>query len=135
MTSKLGLISEDDLETSGPEDATFVDSGSRPGSESTGPAGSTVADALLVPTQTSRFRVSDTGIVTSVDFPETPTRTAQLSGGGRTLIKEYFEEATPFYVSPGHPVLALNEGQVSHMLKVVADEAFRSSLKSMESMI
>ena len=136
-TSKRGLVSEDEPETSCPKDAAISKSGSRldAGQESTGPAGSTVADALLAPAQTSRFKFSDTGSVTSADFPEETTRTAELSGSGRALIKEYFEAAPTFCLSPGHLVLAMSEGQVSNMLKVVADEAVRSSVKSMENLI
>ena len=138
-TSKRGLVSEGEPETSCPEDATFSRPGSRldsgEGQESTGPAGSTVADALLAPAQTSQFRISDTGSVSSADFPGEATRTAQLSGSGRALIKEYFDAAPTFCLSPGHPVLVFNEGQVSNVLKVVADEAVRSSIKSMENLI
>ena len=35
----------------------------------------------------------------------------------------------------GHSTLALDEGQISQVLKVVADEAVRSSIKIMESLI
>ena len=51
------------------------------------------------------------------------------------MIKEYFEAAPTFCLSPGHPVLVFSEGQVSNVLKVVADEAVRSSIKSMENLI
>ena len=77
--------------------------------ESAGLAGSTVADALFAPERSTHFRVSDTASDTSVDFPEIPSRTAELSGGSRALIKEYFEAATPIRLSTGHPTLALNE--------------------------
>ena len=129
--------SADKLGESGPEDAVAQGSSSKhasdTGHESAGFVGSTVADAIYVLVQTSHFRVSDTAIVTSVDFPDVPTRAAQLSGSSKALIIEYFEEATPVRLSPGHATIALNEGQVSHTLKVVADEAVRSSLKSMKS--
>ena len=138
-TSKMRLVSEDEPETSCPEEAAISRSGSRLDSdvsqESTGPAGSTVADALLAPAQTSQFRISDTESVTSADFFEDTTRMAQLSGSGRALIKEYFEAAPTFCLSPGHPVLVFSEGQVSNVLKVVADEAVRSSIKSMDNLI
>ena len=137
--SKRGLVSEDEPETSCPGDASISGSGSRLDSdacqESNGLAGSTVADALLAPAQASRFRISETGSVTSADFPEDNSRTAQLSGSGRALINEYFEAAPTFSLSPGHPVLVFSEGQVSNMLKVVADKAVRSSIKSMENLI
>ena len=96
---------------------------------------STIADALYAPANSNVFRVCDTTSNTSVDFPETTPRVAQLSASSRALIKEYFEEVTPVTLPAGHSTLALNEGQFSHVLKVVADEAVRSSLKTMESLI
>ena len=105
------------------------------GQESAGPAGSTVADALYAPRDKSRLKVSDAGSVTSVDFPEETTRSPQLSASSRVLIKECFEPVTPVMLPPGHTTLALNESQVSNILKVVADEAVRSSLKAMESLV
>ena len=109
-------------------------SGSDPGQESDGLVRSTVADALYA-VQSNVLGVSDKASNTSVDFPDVTPRVAQLSGSSRALVKEYFEEATPVLLSPGHPTLALNEGQVSHLLKVVADEALRSSLKATEGLI
>ena len=85
--------------------------------------------------QSNVFRVSDVASNTSADFPEVMPRVAQLSASGRALIKENFEEATPVHLPPGHSTLALNEGQVSHMLKVLADEAVKSSLKAMENLV
>ena len=105
------------------------------GLESEGLVGSTVADVLFAPAQANVFRVSDVASNTSVDFPESAPRVPQLSASGRALIKEYFDEATPIRLSPGHPTLALNEGQVSSLLKVVADEAVKSSLKAMENLV
>ena len=105
------------------------------GHESAGPAGSTVADALYAPVDKSRLRVSDAGSVTSVDFPEEATRSPQLSASSRVMIKECFEAVTPVMLPPGHTTLALNESQVSNILKVVADEAVRSSLKAMENLV
>ena len=103
--------------------------------ESAGFAGSTVADALFAPERSTHFKVSATASVPSVDFPEVPTQTAELSGRSSALIKDNFNAATPDRLSPGRSTLALNKGQVSHMLKVVADEAVRSSLKEMESLM
>ena len=110
-------------------------SGSDFGQESDGLVGSTVADALYAPVQSNVFRVSDIASNTSVDFPNVTPRVAQLSGSSRALIKENFEEATPVVLSAGHPTIALKEGQVSSLLKVVADEAVKSSLKAMEGLI
>ena len=129
----------DEFEMSDPEVTATLRPGWKPSSEtdheSAGLAGSTVADAMLAPTRHTHFRVSDTASVTSADFPEIPIRTAQLSEGSRALTKEYFEAATPIELPPGHSTIALNEGQVSHILKVVANEAVRGSLKAMESLI
>ena len=137
--SEGGMDTTNEFEMSDPE----VTAGQRPSwkpssetdHESAGLAGSTVADAMLAPTRPSNFRVSDAASVTSADFPEVPMRTAQLSGGSRALIKENFETATPIELTPGHSTIALNEGQISHILKVVADEAIKGSLKAMESLI
>ena len=137
--SEGGMDTTNEFEMSDPE----VTAGQRPSwkpssetdHESAGLAGSTVADAMLAPTRPSNFRVSDAASVTSADFPEVPMRTAQLSGGSRALIKEYFETATPIELTPGHSTIALNKGQISHIIKVVADEAIKGSLKAMESLI
>ena len=127
--------SVDEFEDAGRDDTVIRVSPNKSGSdraqESDGLIGSTVAEALYVPVQSNVFRVSDVASNTSADFPEVMPRVAQLSASGRALIKEYFEEATP----PGHSTLALNEGQVSHMLKVLADEAVKSSLKAMENLV
>ena len=40
-----------------------------------------------------------------------------------------------FFLPPGHPTIALNQGQISQMLKLLADEAVRSSIKSMKNLI
>ena len=81
------------------------------------------------------FSVCDTASNTSADFPEVVPRDPQLSASGRALIKEFFETATPVELPAGHSTLALNEGQVCQILKAVADEAVRSSLKAMEGLI
>ena len=105
------------------------------GQDSEGLIGSTVADALFAPTSANVFSVCDTASNTSVDFPEAVPRDPQLSASSRALIKEYFEAATPVELPAGHSTLALNEGQVCHVLKVVADEAVKSLLKAMENLI
>ena len=61
-------------------------SASDTGQESAGLAGSTVADALYAPVHKSWFNVSDTGSVTSVDFPEVTTRVPQLCASSLALI-------------------------------------------------
>ena len=97
--------SNDDLRTSEPEEPAALGASSKPASEtdreSAGFAGSTVADALFAPERSTHFRISDTASVTSVDVPEVPSRSAELSGGSRALIKKYFEAATPVRLSPG----------------------------------
>ena len=105
------------------------------GQDSEGLVGSTVAEALYAPTTANIFRVCDTASSTSADFPEVAPRDPCLSASSRALIKEYFETATPVELPAGHSTLALNEGQVCQVLKVVADEAVRSSLKAIESLI
>ena len=110
-------------------------SASDTGHESGGLAGSTVADALYAPVDKSRLRVSDAGSVTSMDFPEVATRGPQLSASSRVLIKECFETVNPVTLPPGHTTLALNESQVNCILKAVAEEAVKSSLKTMESLV
>ena len=110
-------------------------SASEAGQESAGPVGSTVADALHAPVDKSRLRVSDADSMTSMDFPEEVTRSHQLSASSRALIKECFETTNPVALPPGHSTLALNENQVSCILRAVADEAVKSSLKTMENLI
>ena len=110
-------------------------SASDTGQESAGPVGSTVADAIYAPVGTSRHRVGDTGSVTSVDFPEEITRSPQLSASSRVLIKECFDKVSPVNLPAGHTTLALNESQVNCIVKAVADEAVKTSLKMMESLV
>ena len=97
--------------------------------------GSTVADALCVPVDKSRLKVSHAESVTSVDFPEEVTRSHQLTASSRALIKECFETINPVALPPGHTTLALNESQVNCILRTVADEAVKSSLKTMENLV
>ena len=110
-------------------------SASEIGQESAGLLGSTVADALFAPVDKSRLKVSDADSVTSVDFPEEVTRSHQLSASSRVLMKECFETASPVALPPGHTTLALNESQVNCILRVVADEAVKSSLRTMENLV
>ena len=110
-------------------------SASDTGQESAGVVGSTVADALYAPVDKSRLKDSNGGSVTSVDFPEETTRSPQLSASSRVLIKECFEAVSPVALPPGHTTLALNESQVDCILRDVADEAVKSSLKTMESLV
>ena len=105
------------------------------GLESAGVVGSTVADALFAPGDKSRLKVSDAGSVTSVEFPEETTRSPRLSASSRVLMKECFEAVSPVALPPGHTTLALNESQVNCILRAVADEAVKSSLKTMESLV
>ena len=104
------------------------------GVDSVGSTESTVAETLFAPAKTTCFRVSDAASVTSVNFSEAPFRTPQLTCSSRTLITEYFDEAVPLGWPPGHRPIALNESQISQILKVVADEAVRSSLGSMANL-
>ena len=115
--------------------ATSNRSASDTGQESAGPVGSTVADAIYAPVGTSKHSVGDTGSVTSVDFPEEITRSPQLSASSRVLIKECFDKVSPVNLPAGHTTLALNESQVNCIVKAVADEAVKTSLKMMESLV
>ena len=110
-------------------------SASDTGQQSAGPVGSTVADAIYAPVGASKHRIGDTGSVTSVDFPEETTRSPQLSASSRVLIKECFDIVSPVNLPAGHTTLALNESQVNCIVKAVADEVVKSSLKMMESLV
>ena len=105
------------------------------GQDSEGAVGSTVAQALCDPASTNAFRVFDSASNTSVDFPETAPQEPRLGASSRALIKEFFESSSPVHLPAGHQTLALNEGQVCSILKAVADEAVKTSLKTMESLI
>ena len=129
----------DDLQTSGYEhrgkQGTPARIASSTGQDSEGAVGSTVAQALCDPASTNVFRVFDSASNTSVDFPETAPQEPRLGASSRALIKEFFESASPVHLPAGHQTLALNEGQVCSILKAVADEAVKASLKTMESLI
>ena len=58
-----------------------------------------------------------------------------MTGGSRALIKKYFCEVEPYVLPPGHSAISLTEGQLSTILKVVAEETARSSYEKMESLI
>ena len=85
-----GTTSNEKFGTSEPEEPTVMGASKKTDREtdreSAGLTGSTVADALFAPERSTHFRVSDTASVTSVDFPEIPSRTAELSSGSRALI-------------------------------------------------
>ena len=52
-----------------------------------------------------------------------------LSGRSRGMLKEFFEKNVPIQLPRDHPTLALSEDQAYQLLRIVSDEAARSSLE------
>ena len=54
-----------------------------------------------------------------------------LSGHGRAILKEYFEEASAICFPVGQSTVAFPEQQVYHLLRVLADETLSRSFSTM----
>ena len=101
----------------------------------TDPAGSTIAQALDTRARDLHRELSDDdSAFTPYRFQGTPRKTA-LKTSGRALINECFAETDPFFFHRGHPVIAFTEDQVSTVLKVVAEEAARSTQTMLEEIV
>ena len=98
-------------------------------SESGQYVGSSLAGALNRTTHCLLPETSDQSSVATPLNPPAGPRDVPLEGRSRALSKEYFAASEALRLPPGHPTIALTEGQISTMLRVVADETARASLK------
>ena len=104
-------------------------------SESGPNAGSTLADALKTVHDCSLPVCSDqSSVATPFDPPREP-RDVPLGGRSRALIKEHFENSERFRLPLGHPVVAFTEGQISAVMRAVADETARASYDMLENLV
>ena len=58
-----------------------------------------------------------------------------LSATSRSIIKQCFTETNPICLDPGHPVVALNQEQITSILRIVADESARASFEMLNSVV
>ena len=58
-----------------------------------------------------------------------------LSSTSRVIIKQCFTETNPICLDPGHPVVALNQEQITSILRIVADESARASFEMLNSVV
>ena len=58
-----------------------------------------------------------------------------LSATSRVIIKQCFTETNPICHDPGHPVLALNQEQITSILRIVADESAKASFEMLNSVV
>ena len=109
--------------------------GQKSDSESRRCAGSALAEALHPAAGESLPETSD--LVSNVTPDHLPAEPRILPSGGRirALIREYFTENESFRLSPGHPTIVFTEGQISNVLRVVADETARVSYDMLENLI
>ena len=105
------------------------------GFESEQAVGSTSTDALhpgdlRSPLDTSGQDSDDT----AVQLPIGP-RPRSLGGSSRALIKECFPQNESFRLPPGNPAVVFTEGQISNVLRAVADETDRAAYDMLENLI
>ena len=69
------------------------------------------------------------------ESPHGIKRTPSLTIKSRELIRECLTTTTPLRLSPGHPVIALNQEQIETVLGVVADETAKAWIDMLNSVV
>ena len=94
------------------------------------------ADAIAAPVHNFAPRFSEGSECVS------PDEVIQRSGGpaplsihSQELIRTYFEKAHSFSLPQGHPTISLNQEQIGHILRIVADEMARASFEMLNSVV
>ena len=97
---------------------------------------SNLGQALYSPTKVREIPCRDESSHDS-SIPDLPPRTEPppLSGTSRVIIKQCFTEVNPICLDPGHPVIALNQNQITSILRIVADESARASFEMLNSVV
>ena len=97
---------------------------------------STLVDAIAAPVRNFAPRFSEGSDHVS------PDEAIQRSGGpaplsihSQDLIITYFERAHSFSLPQGHPTISLNQEQIGHILRIVADETARASFEMLNSVV
>ena len=99
-------------------------------------ARSTLGQALYCPAKVREISCRDESSHDSnvADLPPI-TDPPPLSGTSRVIIKQCFTETNPICLDPGHPVIALNQDQITSILRIVADESARASFEMLSSVV
>ena len=105
------------------------------GCESEQGMGSTLTDALHHVARRSLPETSGQESDGTADQPPVAPRPLSLGGRNRALIKECFAKNESFRLHPGNPAVVFTEGQISNVLRVVADETARASYDMLENLI
>ena len=104
--------------------------------ESSRQVGSTLAEALLLPSTTllpqGESEYSD--VSASDKFP-IENQIPPLGGRSRALIKEYFAGNEVSNLPKGHPTIVFTEEQINSVVRAVADETARASYDMLENLI
>ena len=97
---------------------------------------STLADAIAAPVCNFAPRFNEGSDKVS------PDEVIQRSGGpaplsihSQELIRTYFEKAHSFSLPQGHHTISLNQEQVGHILRIVADETARALFEMLNSVV
>ena len=103
--------------------------------ESSRQVGSTLAEALLLPSTTlfpqGESEYSD--VSASDRFPM-ENQIPPLGGRSRALIKEYFAGNEVSNLPKGHPTIVFTEEQINSVVRAVADETARASYDMLENL-
>ena len=99
-------------------------------------ARSTLADALSAPL--SHFRAQQCEATDGLSLVEGPVARegiGPLTIKNRDLVRECFTVTIPIRLPPDHATIALNQEQVSTILKLVANESARASFELLNSVV
>ena len=96
----------------------------------------TLAQALYRPAEIRNITCPDDSSSESV-IPEVRKDPGPnpLSATSKVIIKQCFTETNPICLDPGHPVIALNQEQITSILRIVADESARASFEMLNSVV
>ena len=98
--------------------------------------GSTLAEALLLPSTTLLPQgESEYSDVSASDRFPMENQIPPLGGRSRALIKEYFAGNEVSNLPKGHPTIVFTEEQIKSVVRAVADETARASYDMLENLI
>ena len=99
-------------------------------------AKSTLAHALYCPAEVRDIACpNDSGNESNTPDVRANPGPKPLSATSRVIIKSRFTETNPICLDPGHPVVALNQEQVTSILRIVAEESARASFEMLNSVV
>ena len=103
--------------------------------ESVQPKRSILADAIAAPVKIFAPALSESSYVSPEEAIHRTGGPAPLSINSQELIRTYFEKTPSFNLPQGHPTIALNQEQIGHILRIVADETARASFEMLNSVV